>query len=194
MTSRTHDLATFTALNILFVTGVISLFYSVSLATVIVAIGVCFLGGITPDIDQPTSAFWHKLPAGTILGKLVKPFLGAHRHLSHSILGLIVFGWVAKTLLVLASHSLLVDMNIVWLGFMLGLVVHLIMDSFTHDGVPWLFPIPFHFGFPPIKMLRLKTGGFIEKVIVFPGLILLNGFLFYRFYPTYLNFFHSFGK
>ena len=55
-----------------------------------------------------------------------------------------------------------------------GFVSHLIMDTFTKEGVPWLFPIPIRFGIPPFSFLRLKTGGMLEKTFVFPGLILLN--------------------
>lgn len=191
MTGRTHDLAAFTALNILIVTGSIP---PVSLSTTLVAIGACFIGGLVPDIDTSTSEFWHKLPAGTLLGRLLHPFLGGHRLISHSILGLVIFGVVINYLLALTSSILLVNMEIIWWAFMIGILSHLIMDSFTEEGVPWLFPIPVRFGFPPISVFRIRTGGFLEKILVFPALLFLNVYLFYSFYPVYVNFFRQFIK
>jgi inner membrane protein len=179
MTSRTHDLAAFTALNLVVATQTLP---KISLPTALVALGACFLGGLAPDSDTSTSGFWQKIPAGSILGKLVGPLIGAHRHISHSLLGVILFGLGAKYLLGLASAVVLVDMNIVWFAFMIGLVSHLLIDTLTTEGVPWLLPLPFHIGFPPFREYRVKTGGFVEKFVIFPLLLLGNGYLFYNFY------------
>ncbi|MBI4096947.1 MAG: hypothetical protein HY428_00835 [Candidatus Levybacteria bacterium] len=62
------------------------------------------------------------------------------------------------------------------------------MDTFTQEGVPWLFPIPFRFGIPPLKFLRIKTGGIVEKSFVFPGLLLINVYLVYANYGRLLDF------
>jgi inner membrane protein len=157
------------------------------LSTALVALGVGFLGGLIPDLDTPTSNFWQKFPAGTFLGRLFHPFLGGHRVISHSIIGLIILGFTAKYVLSLVNGTLLVNMEIVWWALMIGAVSHLIMDTFTHEGVPWLFPVPLHIGIPPLKMLRIKTGGAMEKWVVFPLLLIFNGYLFYSFYPNYLQ-------
>ncbi|MFH0936803.1 MAG: metal-dependent hydrolase [Candidatus Daviesbacteria bacterium] len=185
MTGRTHDLAAFTALNIVLVTQPIP---DVSLSTALVSVGICLIGGLTPDIDDSTSEFWHKLPAGTIIGRLLHPFIGGHRLISHSILGLVIVGWISSNLLNLASTTLIVNMTIVWWSFMIGYLSHLIMDSLTTEGVPWLFPIPVRLGFLPFKSLRFKTGGLIEKFFIFPGLLILNCYLFYNYYQIYINF------
>jgi inner membrane protein len=184
MTSRTHDLAALTALNIVIITQPI---LNISLATALVAIMACFLGGLGPDMDDPTSDLWHNFPAGSLLGKLLHPFLGGHRLISHSFLGFLIISFVVKYLLGLASHTFLVNMGIVWASFVIGYVSHLIMDALTIEGIPLFFPIPIYVGFPPLKILRIKTGGKIEKGLVFPGLLLINIYLFYNFYPTYLD-------
>lgn len=191
MTARTHDLAAFTALNLVFV------FQSppdYPLSTIITSLGACFLGGVIPDIDTPSSEFWQNFPAGTMLGRLLHPFVGAHRHISHSLLGIIIFGIISDYLFSIAGQVILVDMNLVWICFMVGIFSHLFADSFTRDGVPWFFPIPIGFGFPPLKFLRIKTGGLMEKAIFFPLLILINGFIFYNFYPLYINYIQNFIK
>lgn len=53
MTGRTHDLAAFTALTIAIATTPIP---HMSLATAIVAFSANMIGGLAPDIDQPTAA------------------------------------------------------------------------------------------------------------------------------------------
>lgn len=184
MTGRTHDLAAFTALNVILVTQPIP---DISLSTALVSVGACLIGGLIPDIDNSTSEFWQKLPAGTIIGRLLHPLIGGHRLISHSILGVIIVGWIISYLLNLASTTLLVNMAVVWWSFMIGYLSHLLMDSLTTEGVPWFFPIPIRLGFPPFKFFRLKTGGLIEKFFIFPGLLILNGYLFYNYYQVYIK-------
>ncbi|MGE5041775.1 MAG: metal-dependent hydrolase [Candidatus Levyibacteriota bacterium] len=184
MTGRTHDLAAFTAFS--YVAATVALPH-ISFATVIVSLSANLIGGLTPDIDQPTADLWHKFPAGTLIGKVLYPLLGGHRFLSHSILGIVLFGIGAKFLLQAMSGVLLVNMDIVWWSFMIGYISHLVMDTFTHEGVPWLFPIPVRFGVPPFKALRMKTGGIIEKSIVFPGLMILTGYIYYAHYAAFVH-------
>lgn len=188
MTGRTHDLAAFTAMTI-----VLSYFPIpyMSLGTALVAFGANMIGGLAPDLDQPSAKLYSDIRGGSILSKIIDPLLGSHRFLSHSILGIILFGFLSKFLLDASSSVLLVDMNIVWWSFMIGFVSHLVMDTFTKDGVPWFFPIPIRFGFPPFKFLRVKTGGFFEKSFIFPGLILVNGYFFIVYYTKFLQFFRS---
>lgn len=186
MTGRTHDLAAFTALNFVLVSVPLE---KMTLATALVAFTANMIGGLAPDLDQPTAGLWRKLRGGSLLGKLLSPLLGGHRFISHSVVGIIMFGIILQILLELISSVLIVEMNVVWWAFMIGFISHLIMDTFTRDGVPWLFPIPFRFGIPPLRLLRMKTGGLIEKSFVFPVLIFINGVLIYLYYDKVLEFF-----
>lgn len=191
MVGRTHDLAAFTTLTYIVATQPLK---SMSLATLITAFSANMIGGLAPDIDKATSDFWNHVPAGFIFGKLFSPVFGRHRFISHSIVGIVIFGFGLQYLLGLLSKVLIVDMSIIWWAFMIGFVSHLIADSLTKDGVPWLFPIPIHLGFPPFKFLRMKTGGLIEKGIIFPGLIFLNIYLYYSNYSKFLDFLRHFIK
>src|SRR5690349_3967618 len=145
MTGRTHDLAAFTALNLVIATQPLP---EMTLATAIVAFGANVIGALTPDIDQPTAELWNRLPAGSIIGRILSPILGGHRFISHSIVGVVAFGIGLKYLLAVIGQVLLVDMNIVWWSFMIGFISHLLMDTITREGVPWLFPLPWKIGFP----------------------------------------------
>jgi inner membrane protein len=169
MIGRTHSLAAFTALGAVYFALEPQ---TISLATVLMAIFANQIGGIAPDIDQPTAPFWRNLPIGGPIGRIIDKLLGGHRFLTHSILGLILFGFLAHLLLVfIQSIFPMVDTNLVWIAFMIGMLSHLIMDTFTKEGVPWLLPIPIKFGFLPVRSMRITSGKKIETFIVAPALV-----------------------
>lgn len=182
MTGRTHDLMAFTTLSFILATQTMP---KMTLATALIALSANFIGALAPDIDQPTADLWRRIPAGSVVGRIITPILGGHRYISHSLLGIFLFGFVLNYLLTLAKAVVLVDMNIVWWSFMIGYVSHLLIDSITHEGVPWLFPIPYKFGFPPWSFLRVKTGGFVEQAIIFPLLMVICGYIYYSHYTVF---------
>ncbi|MBI2022078.1 metal-dependent hydrolase [Candidatus Daviesbacteria bacterium] len=184
MTGRTHDLAAFTALTYTVATQPLA---EITLSTAIVAFIANMVGGLAPDIDQTSALVWGKIRGGSLIARLISPLLGGHRFISHSIIGIFLFGFLTNFLLNTMKSVLLVDMNIVWWAFMIGFLSHLVMDTFTKEGVPWLFPIPIRLGIPPLKILRLKAGGILEKSLVFPGLIVANIYIFYSHYDKFLN-------
>lgn len=188
MTGRTHDLAAFTALGAVVLVQPIR---TVTLATAIVAVFANLVGGITPDVDQPTAPFWHNMPVGKYFGRVFDKLLGGHRFLTHSLLGLVLFGFVTHWILIFLRpimHS--VDIGLVWWAFMIGMISHLVMDTFTKEGVPWLLPIPVKIGLPPLRRLRITTGHVFENFGIFPGLLLINAGLYYENYHKILNILH----
>ncbi len=185
MTGRTHDLAAFTALTYVVVASPLP---KIILATALIAFAANMIGGVGPDIDQPTGKLWGEMGLKHNLAGLFTPFLGGHRHISHSILGLVLFGFLSKIALTFLTKIVVFDPNIAWWTFMIGFFSHLVMDTFTEEGVPWLFPVPIKFGIPPLHFLRIRTGGLVESFIVFPGLLLANAYLFYTHYHVFLNF------
>ncbi|MEN9327193.1 MAG: hypothetical protein RI947_1 [Candidatus Parcubacteria bacterium] len=191
MTGQTHDLAAFTALSYVALTQPLN---KMTLATALVALGANLIGGLTPDIDQPTAALWNRIPAGPVISRIFAPILGGHRFISHSLIGVALFGIGTHYALKIVNTVLLVDMHVVWWAFMIGFVSHLVMDMFTREGVPWLFPIPFYFGIPPLRFMRIKAGGMVEKSIIFPGLMALNGFMYYHYYGKVLEFLRHYVK
>ena len=91
MTGRTHDLAAFTAISFVVI---LQPSHSISLATGLVALVANLIGGIAPDIDQPTAPFWRNLPIGGVVGRGFDSLLGGHRFLSHSLIGAAIFGFL----------------------------------------------------------------------------------------------------
>ncbi len=190
MTGRTHDLAAFTALVIVFLG--MSQLPVVSLPTAVVAFGANFVGGLFPDIDQPTSDFWDNFRLGPFVAKIVCPALGGHRHISHSILGFFLIGGISWLVLQLLSPIILIDMQIVWDCFMIGIFSHFFMDMFTKEGLPLLWPLTWKFGIPPLRFFRIEAGKFMEKYLVFPSLLVLTGYLLYIQQSKLLEFLHSY--
>jgi inner membrane protein len=189
MTGRTHDAAAITFLGVAIMFSTLP---PVTLATALIAILANQIGGIAPDIDQPTAPFWKNLPIGGIFGRIIDKLLGGHRFLTHSILGAGLLSWLVHWLLVFI-HPIMprVDISLVWWAFVIGIFSHLVMDTFTKEGVPWLLPIPIKFGLPPVKDLRVTTGGFIESFIIFPGLIVLDIWLCAHNYHAISSFIHQ---
>lgn len=70
---------------------------------------------------------------------------------------------------------------------MIGYISHLVADTFTREGVPWLFPIPWKIGIPPFSFLRIETGGLVEKSFVFPILLMSNIVIYYTHYNKFLD-------
>lgn len=172
MTARTHDLAAITALVVVAVTQVP---HALTLSTILLALLANQIGGIAPDLDQPTAPFWRNLPIGKLFGKVFDVLSGGHRFLSHSLLGVVIFGLLFHLLLnafqPVLSH---VDIQIVWWAFMIGILSHLTMDTLTKEGVPWLLPVPIKFGIPPLKRFRITTGKWAEHLVVLPLLLIVS--------------------
>lgn len=186
MIARTHDLAAITGLLVVVI--VMSPLPSMSLATMIAALLANQLGAIAPDIDQPTAPFWRGISVGKFFGRFFGRIMGGHRFLTHSLIGLALMGFLVHWLLVFMSPLFpKIDIDIVWWAFIIGMVSHLIMDSFTKEGVPWLLPIPIKFGFPPMRKLRITTGKAIEKYIILPALIVAAVVLCTMYYTTFLE-------
>ena len=180
MKARTHDLAEVCRRADVLVAAITALGVMImsqpnrtmSLGTALVALLANQLGGIAPDIDQPTAPFWRNLPIGGFFGRIIGRVLGGHRFITHSVIGLVLFGILTQLLLTFL-HPIMphIDTELVWWAFMIGMASHLVMDTFTKEGVPWLLPLPIKFGIPPIKAFRITTGKIGEGVIF--GLILL---------------------
>ena len=189
MTGRTHDLAAFTSLVVVVAVCQPA---TVSLSTLLLSVLANQIGGIIPDVDQPTAPFWRNLPIGNIFGKMFGKLSGGHRFITHSILGVVLFSLAVRAGLAFISPLLgHTNTGYIWWAFIIGMISHLFMDSLTKEGVPLLLPIPWHFGLPPLKKLRITTGKKIEQLIIFPGLFVLCAWLFVANRILFLHFLHT---
>ncbi len=181
MIGRTHDLAAITTL--LTVVLLLPTLPTMTLGTAIVAVIANQLGGIAPDIDQPTAPFWRNLPIGGIVGRMLTKMLGGHRFLTHSLIGLALLGFLVHLLLMFLQPIMpSINIEYVWWAFMIGAISHLIMDTFTKEGVPWLLPVPVKFGIPPLRRMRITTGKWVENFVFVPVLLLILGLMCMLYY------------
>lgn len=189
MTGKTHDIAAFGGLII---AASLMPARPITLATVVAVFLANQIGGIAPDIDQPTAPLWRLLPIGGVVGRFADNVLGGHRGLSHSLLGLGLFGWLVDRLLAF-FHPLFptVDNHLVWLAFMIGMLSHLIMDTFTKEGVVWLLPLPVKWGVPPWRAWRITTASWVEHFVVVPILLIATLWLVNAYYSHLLASFRS---
>jgi inner membrane protein len=162
-----------------------------SLATLLIAVLANLIGGIAPDIDQPTAPFWRNLPIGSVAGRLVARAMGGHRFITHSLLGLALLAFGAHWLLVFLGPIMPgINTHLVWLAFLIGAGSHLVMDMLTKEGVPLLLPLPVKFGLPPLRALRITTGHIVELYVIFPGLAALAIYIVSSHYPVLLELLH----
>lgn len=122
------------------------------------------VGASLPDIDEYNSTTSRKSPINFSL------FL-RHRGITHSL-----FGWLAFSIILYfcMNHFFPITLSMskppnywksIWLGLVIGYLLHLIEDSFSRQGVAWLphFFKKKHRG----KFLHYKVGGPFERAIIF---------------------------
>ena len=168
MTARTHDIIAFGAL-------ITAATYfppnELNISTTFAGLIGSVVGALIPDMDQATNRLWDLLPAGNFFGKIFRNIMLQHRTISHSLLGT----YLLYKLLLFVTPKLLnpayINIQLVVTAVMIGFISHLAADMLTKEGIPLFFPIPLKIGFPPIEALRIPTGKFFEKFIIFPAVV-----------------------
>lgn len=165
MIARTHDVG---AVALLLTATVWLELGHLTSATIIACLIANQIGALLPDVDQASNQLWSMLPADKFLGKFLNKLFGTHRTLSHSIIGIFLIYKIGLWLLPKLFNQKFINPMMVFWALMIGYISHLFLDLFTEEGIPLLFPIKWKFGLPPIKALRIKSGKGVEKLIIFP--------------------------
>ena len=71
--------------------------------------------------------------------------------------------------LISSEYALLLQATVTWWALPLGILSHLMLDTLTWGGVPWLWPWEKHFR----ARWALHTGSWVEHMIAFPLLLSL---------------------
>jgi membrane-bound metal-dependent hydrolase YbcI (DUF457 family) len=148
---------------------------SVGFVVAIFCIIAVMVGAMTPDLDQPTANLWRKMLGAHALNSFFHAFSGGHRHITHSLVGIIGIGFIFRWLI---THALVAHLwpaaNLIWIAFMIGYISHVAADTFTDRGVPWFWPLPWHVQIPPgSPILRITTGSFVEVLLLRTALIIV---------------------
>ncbi|AGB41393.1 putative membrane-bound metal-dependent hydrolase [Halobacteroides halobius DSM 5150] len=110
------------------------------------------IGALIPDIDHANSKAGRKL---WFISKPLKLFGVKHRGITHSLLGVILFGLLCNQLISLNWINL-----IIWLGLIIGYFSHLIADMFNSQGIPFFYPNQRRFKFHT----NITTNGWGEHI------------------------------
>lgn len=191
MTARTHDAIAFASLITI---AAFNPPESLNLITAGSAIVANIVGATLPDIDQATNRLWDFLPGGDYLGKVLGKLFMGHRNLTHSLLGLFLVFKGLEFILPRVLNPQFVDANIVFAAIMIGYISHLASDSVTKEGLPLLFPSKLHFGFPPLKFMRITTGKWIENLIILPGTAIYIFWFIGRNQEMFINLLHRIAR
>lgn len=168
MTGRTHDII---GLAALLTATVVAQPTDLTLATMAACLVGVTIGSLSPDLDQATNRLWGMIPAGGLIGRFAKRLLLGHRSLSHSIAGSYLYYKALWVIVPAVFNTATINTALVVNSVMIGFISHLAADALTKDGIPLLFPIKIKFGFPPLSALRITTGKWIEKIILFPSAV-----------------------
>jgi len=168
MTSRAHDVFAFASLVTIAATYPPA---SLNVTTGISCLIGNIIGSLLPDIDQASNRLWDLLPGGNLVGKIFRKLFLGHRTISHSIIGIFLISKFLLWLLPKILNPDFINTEIVYYSVMIGFISHILIDSFTEEGIPLFFPIKLKIGFPPIASWRIKTGKWFENLVVFPGII-----------------------
>ncbi len=135
--------------------------------TVIAAVLLISLGSLTPDLDSQENKIYQIVPIGQrLFAEVGERAFGRHRSISHSILGVAILWYLSHWLIFMIPEANGFNLQALWLAYVISLISHLFADAITKDGIPLLWPIKFRFGIPPLKFMRMKTGGWTEVFIV----------------------------
>jgi inner membrane protein len=114
-------------------------------------LGGSLLGSILPDIDHRNSYIGRKVKT---VSKVINKFAG-HRKLFHAPLAYLLLysmslGFITDKLLIFGVK-----------GLFLGILSHLLLDSFTIGGLPWFYP----FSKTKFSLSKIKTNGKLEDIL-----------------------------
>ncbi len=149
----TAGVAAYTGMTMFLMTKVPS--YTPDVAMIGAGLLGTLIGSLLPDIDSPNSQIGQLVP-------LVSHTIGrvfGHRTITHNLF--FILSWVY-----LAYRT---EQHILW-ALAWAVFIHILMDSFSRQGVPWLYPIirkKVSFGW-----YRVKRRSKLSRVILFVAIII----------------------
>lgn len=166
MTGKTHQIIGITSGLAYFCLSTSPEYSPATLGVIIVG---SHLAALLPDLDKASSSIWDNISMGHIAGKVTDPFI-KHRNISHSLLGFVIFYFLARFILLSFPDYWGINYSLTIISIMIAYGSHLLIDMITVQGIPLLFPSRYMFGIPPkpFEGIRIITGKWFENLIIFP--------------------------
>lgn len=124
---------------------------NISIVSTGVILGGALVGSILPDIDHKNSYIGQK---AKMVSKAINKFAG-HRKLFHAPLMYLFLYSISSGMI---DHKLLL---VGTQGLFLGILSHLILDSFTVGGLPWFYPL----SKKKFSLGNIKTNSKLEDIL-----------------------------
>lgn len=136
-------------------------------------------GGLFPDIDNKYSTISRKLCRLSKIFQVVTE----HRGATHSLFFLSMLA--LSTLLSWRFLHLPFWLFVTAVSFLCGMFMHLVQDTFTRGGVPWLYPVSrWRYSLSPFRT-GCKGEGFFSVILVLGYVEILHFFVYEEFFfPT----------
>lgn len=131
MTGKHHSIAGLCAAACITTSVVAS--QDINIVPMLLLIGVTYVGGLFPDIDTKTSIISKKMK---LTSKILSSLFG-HRGFLHSplfVFMMTLIGWL------IFKHYNIMDYFYIYLGFTVGMLMHLTCDMATKGGLPLMYP------------------------------------------------------
>ena len=142
-----------------------------------------WLGGMLPDIDHPNSTISNikimGIPIFKPIAWLINLIFG-HRGATHTLWALLVT-WLPFILAPLYISSdmywLTSYLSMFGIGYAVGYLSHILLDSLTPSGTPMLWPLP------DVHLARLTTGKYdhIVRAVLVVSTVTISGSMLYFF-------------
>lgn len=136
------------------------------------------VGALLPDVDQRNSTASRNSPINF-------SFFFRHRGITHTIVGWLIFSFVLYFVMnyfrpiPLTNIIFNDDWGCLWLGLVIGYILHLVEDGFSRGGINWFWPLTKK----PLKLWpHYKVGGKFEHFLTFLAKLSLLGVSFYWIY------------
>ena len=110
--------------------------------------GAGVIGAIIPDICHGGSKIGRRF---RLLSKTINTLFG-HRSFTHSLLFLVLMGFLLNTL---------IDNQSIIAGVLVGMASHYLLDMATKNGIKLLYPLKITVRFP----ITTRTGGTVEQLV-----------------------------
>lgn len=117
--------------------GLVAVGHQPALNVAVVGWAIASVAALLPDIDSKNSLASKMLgPVTMFLSWVIRSLFGGHRKITHSIIGLVLAGFLGYSLTHYWHMPVWIDAAI-----MVGLASHVVADMATREGCPLLWPI-----------------------------------------------------
>ncbi len=133
-----------------------------------IVIGGAIIGSLLPDIDHTKSKISRTTVATSFVSHIIH-MITKHRGVFHTPIFVLII-WILMNLVnIFVQFPMQEFMKLFTMGFIPGMLSHLVLDSLNPGGIMWLYPIKSKY----YHILNIKTGSILEAILAVILIIIL---------------------